>query len=86
MEIPKDSHGLIPGDTTLANAKIRPVPQGTTPGTINPFAARFIGLSAPIGIAGWGYDLFGRPCPGAISLEKLNGKSNSEGVDIKDYS
>ena len=86
MEIPKDSHGLIPGDTTLANAKIRPVPQGTTPGTINPFAARFIGLSAPMGIAGWGYDLFGRPCPGAISLEKLNGKSNSEGVDIKDYS
>lgn len=86
MEIPRNTHALVPGDTTLTYQKTRPVPQGSDPGTINPFAARFIGIAAPVGIAGWGYDLFGRPCPGAISLEKLNGKVNSEGSEIKDYS
>jgi len=86
MEIPRDTNALIPGDSTITNPTTRPVTQGNSPGTLNPFSARFIGISAPVGIAGWGYDLFGRPCPGAISLEKLNGKVNAEGTLIKDYS
>ena len=82
MEIPKDTHGLVPGDTSLSNLRNRPVPHGTEPGTINPFTARFIGLSGPVAIAGWGYDIFGRPVPGAVNLSELNGREGQS----KDYS
>jgi hypothetical protein len=77
MEIPKDTHGLVPGDTSLSNLRNRPVPQGGEPGTINPFTARFIGLAGPVAIAGWGYDIFGRPVPGAVNLAELNGVESS---------
>jgi len=84
MEIPKDTHGLVPGDTStsVSNLRNRPVPHGTAPGTINPFTARFIGLSGPIAIAGWGYDIFGRPAPGAVNLAELNGSDGQS----RDYS
>lgn len=82
MEIPRDTHGLVPGDTSLANLRNRPVTQGARPGDINPFTARFIGLSGPIAIAGWGYDIFGRPVPGAVNLAELNGQEGQ----AKEYS
>ena len=84
MEIPKDTHGLVPGDTSdlVPNLRNRPVPQGNAPGTINPFTARFIGLSGPVAIAGWGYDIFGRPAPGAVNLAELNGRDGQS----RDYS
>lgn len=92
MEIPGDSHGLVPGDASPGVNALRSVTDkghflNNTP---NPFLSRFLGISSPVIIAGWGYDIFGRPAPGTnasqgivgiYSLQNINGPNNAPSVD-----
>lgn len=90
MEIPGNSHGLVPGDTRTAAIRLRGVAQGdglTAPISSlagDPFTARFIGLSLPVAMVGWGYDIFGRPVPGKNTIQQMNGLNN--GSQPVDYS
>ena len=92
MEIPNQSHALIPGDTRTDAIRPRGVAGGSGPNAPqaaasdfgDPFTARFMGLSMPVAMVGWGYDLFGRPVPGKSTLKKMNGENNGS-VQV-DYS
>ena len=72
-----DTHGLNPFDARNNGsnaARDAGVAMGNTPGVYDASAARGMALKLPIMLAGWGYDLFGRPVPNkGVSLQTMNG-------------
>ena len=77
MKIFGETHGLNPFEARNAgqNASRDPgVAMGNTPGVYDAYAARGMAMKLPMIVAGWGYDLFGRPVPNkGVSLKKMNG-------------
>lgn len=73
---------IVPGGTHATNpfqaragkqSGPPPVSMGTTPGQWTAFDARGLALRLPMMVAGWGYDIFGRPAPSkAATLQTLN--------------
>jgi hypothetical protein len=88
MKIFGDTHALNPFEARNAgdNASRDPgVAMGNVPGVYDSYAARGMAMKMPLIVAGWGYDLFGRPVPNkGISLKKMNGHDTAF-TAAKDY-
>ena len=74
MIVPQGTHGLNPFRARLGKEAAKPnVAMGNTPGDYNAFDARGMAIRLPVMVAGWGYDIFGRPVPSkAVDLVTLN--------------
>lgn len=90
---PTGTHTLNPFRARPNNRANNPgVTMGNTPGDYDPDNARGFALKLPIMVAGWGYDIFGRPVPNhAKNLSAINanpdpsyyGFANSSGLSAQ---
>lgn len=86
------SHGLNPFDVTLdEGSSARGVGGGnfassTGIGTFSAWDVRTMAHRSPVLLAGWGYDLFGRPAPNLQkTLKTLNGYTDDGNVFVRSY-
>ena len=78
MIVPNGTHAANPF-SARANKQSGPAPvsMGDSPGKWNSTDARGLAIKLPMMVAGWGYDIFGRPVPSKASgLSTLNAQPN----------
>lgn len=78
MIIPQGTHGLNPFRARAGKEAAKPnVAMGSEPGAYDAYDARGMAIRLPVMVAGWGYDIFGRPVPSkAVTLSNLNAQAD----------